>query len=141
MRCNCRSSSSEFEKVSRQSDHFGKGERREIGAYVWARCGFEFETTADAFAMMLNLTEYKVRNNITSERGLYSDNRPVDFATLKGEDKAGNIVPLGKDFLLNSNIQWKGVRDLKLDSPGTKDFIEYLKEKGRMDLVEKYFKE
>jgi hypothetical protein len=43
--------------------------------------------------------------------------------------------------LLNSNIQWKGVRDLKLDSPGTKDFIEYLKEKGRMDLVEKYFKE
>lgn len=112
----------------------------EIGAYVWARYGYEFDRPAEAFNLtIVELTGYLFKRDIEPEKRLYSSNRPIDLALLKGRDKEGRIVNVGKEFLINSNIEWHGKRDLSLDSQGTRDFLEYLRERGREDLIAKYF--
>ncbi len=45
---------------------------------------------------------------------------------------------MGKLSLLEGSY-WDGRRDLRFDSQGTKDFVAYLTQRGRHDLIEKYY--
>jgi hypothetical protein len=126
------------EAKSRPENHLGDGNRQAVGAYVWARCGYEFEGRVDALGVLEKFLEYAVRHGIEPQKKYVGFGRAIDYAKMTGKDREGNIVPLGKDFFLNTRVIWRGVRDLRLDSPGTKIFIEYLEEKGRADLIEKY---
>jgi hypothetical protein len=86
-------------------------------------------------------------NEFSSKRGvdildadLVAIQRPIDIAKLKGWDKEKNIVDIGKEYLLE-NGGWMGVCDLSIDSQNTRDFVDYLYERKRNDLVQKYFSE
>jgi ribosomal protein L23 len=114
-------------------------DKKFVGAYVHALYGYEFEWPGEFSDLGLKLNEYLLNKGIKIDAEIGSLQRPIDFATLKGTDRGGRVVEVGKEFLTTSDLTWEGRRDLALDSPGTQDFIKYLKEKGREDLIEKYF--
>ena len=118
-------------------------EKREIGAYVWAQYGYEYDQPEEILELRNKLTDFaQTRQVILPDISML--NRPIDFARLTGTDADGKSIPIGKDFLINTNVFWHGRRDLALDehgehSQGTKDFIAYLKQRGRKDLADKYY--
>ena len=63
---------------------------------------------------------------------------PIDFARVEGMlEGAEERIPAGKNFLLNTDINWAGRRPLgkgELDN-----FVRLLKKKGKDDLIEETF--
>jgi len=114
-------------------------DKKFIGAYVHALHGYEFEWPGESSSLQSELNEYLAKRGIKIDTEIESLQRPIDFAVLKGRNREGRIVEVGKEFLTASNLNWEGRRDLAFDSPGTQDFIRYLEGKGRNDLIEKYF--
>jgi hypothetical protein len=110
-----------------------------VGAYVWARCGYEFDNLEEARTLIGSLEDYLRRHEIEPAIKLSKIKRPVDMATLKGKDRRGRVVDAGKMFLTSCPVEWHGRRDLRLDSQGTSDFVRYLRERSRNDLIEKYY--
>ncbi|HCC50086.1 MAG: hypothetical protein A2445_00675 [Candidatus Jacksonbacteria bacterium RIFOXYC2_FULL_44_29] len=110
----------------------------QIGAYVWARYGYEFEFPDGADILRKTLIDYAQMSGITVEN-IDQLERPIDFARAQGYDEKGEIVPIGKNLLTKTNTQWYGCRELAMESQGTKDFINYLRERGREDLIKKYY--
>ncbi len=116
---------------SKPIEKSGKTERHpNVGAYFWARCGFEFANLDELLAVRQKLDRYLLAHNIELERDIGTLKRPIEFAKLRGTDTEGNIIPVGKIFLTSTDIEWEGIRDLEPNSQGTRDFAEYLKEKG-----------
>ena len=120
---------------------FFQKQYRQKGAYVWARYGYEFDcSNNNPLRMLEKFVEYCHNHKIKPNGSFYFlEGKPFDLTLLKGTDIDGNLVDLGKFFLLNSDVEWWGVKNLVLDSWGTRCFIDYLRGRGREDLFEKYF--
>lgn len=118
-------------------------EINQIGAYVWACYGYEFDDPETDLPILRDqLIDFAEKNGVTIATDITDINaltRPIHFAKLQGSDNKGQPVAIGKKFLTETKICWKGRRDLALNSPGTKDYIEYLKERGQEDLVKEYY--
>jgi hypothetical protein len=114
-------------------------EEGDVGAYVWAKYGYEFADENAINRLRQAMMSIAGANNITLLVDAKNLKRPLDFANVKGKNNSGEEVNFGKEFLLNDEIAWDGKRDLTPGSQGTKDFIAYLREKGREDLIEKYY--
>jgi len=113
---------------------------KKVGAYVWARYGYEFADESQIENLRMKFYYFAIKQGIVITTFLENLKRPIDFALAQGvPQNGGEKVNIGKMFLLNSNIEWHGKRDLTPGSQGTKDFIAYLKERGREDLIEKYY--
>ncbi|MCL5011239.1 MAG: hypothetical protein M1127_03490 [Patescibacteria group bacterium] len=110
-----------------------------VGGYVWAKYGYEFDDSSDVANVRDDIKRFaKEQNIIIKESDLNRCKRPIDFASLKGKNENGDELPAGKLSLLEHS-QWHGRRDLQFDSQGTKDFVAYLKQRGRRDLIEKFY--
>jgi len=114
-------------------------ERGDVGGYVWALYGYEFGNESDIGHIIKNIIDFAAKNEIIiDEEALRACQRPIDFARFKGKNKNRDEVPVGKLSLLEYS-EWNGRRDLDFNSQGTKDFVAYLKQRGRDDLIEKYY--
>ena len=110
------------------------------GAYVWARYGYEFADERQIESLRTSFYYFALKKGVIIIPFLENLKRPIDFALAKGVPKeGGEKVDIGKIFLLSNNSEWHGKRDLTPGSQGTKDFIAYLKERGREDLIDKYY--
>lgn len=110
-----------------------------IGAYVYARYGWDFDKPSEIIGLQSQLQAYAEERKISIPDDAQLD-RPIDFARLKGTDRDGKSVDVGKKFLVNTNISWSGIRDLN-DARGTQDFVDYLKKRDREDLIKEYYPE
>lgn len=110
-----------------------------VGGYVWALYGYEFVDETDVEAVKKDIRKFAREQEFSIDDDVLNQcERPVDFALLKGKDKNGGEAPVGKLALLESS-QWRGRRDLRFNSQGTKDFADYLILRNRLDLIEDYF--
>jgi len=114
-----------------------------VGAYVWSKYGYSFRIPSRLKDLKNLICFYAKKNNFEIDLDDFNAAKtPLDIANLKSIDQNGNIIHLGKDFLsakFTNELIWEGHRDLSFKSQGTKNFVRYLKQKGRDDLVRKYY--
>jgi len=122
-----------------------------VGAYVWAKYGYEFADEKERDSLAKDLSKFASNQGVKITQDLSDLKRPIDFARVESQIleksrffKKIKKIATGKKFLLNEGflndeIAWHGKRDLTPGSQGTKDFIAYLREKGREDLIQKYY--
>jgi len=120
------------------------GHSKFIGGYVWARMGYGFSLTEYKDDILdtwrKDLSEFANNKNIDIVSDLEKADRPFEISQIMGLDQDKHIVPVGKMFLM-SEMSWYGHRDLRYDSQSTADFVDYLKEKQRADLIKDFITE
>lgn len=113
---------------------------RRIGAYVWARYGFAFDyAQTNSLELLEKFVGYCLEQKVEPENFSFFSDRPLKLALLDGFTQEGQKIKIGKQFLLNSDIEWWGIKDLSPDSLDTKEFLTYLEERDRQDLIKRYF--
>jgi len=116
-------------------------DRGMVGAYVWARYGYDFEYDTPPPHLLERIEAFAQKLRVTIHADPNSLKRPIDFAKLEGTNEQGEPFPLGKEFLTKNECTWMGKKDLSPNSQSTQDFIMYLHERGREDLLKKYYPE
>lgn len=111
------------------------------GAYVWAQYGFEFDEAPQFIPYLkTKLIEYVSKRKVSiPKKTIQKLEKSIDFAQLEGTDAQERKIHVGKEFLSNTKLNWRGKKDLSPDSPETQQFVAYLKKRGRDDLIERYF--
>lgn len=122
---------------------------RMIGAYVWTRFGYEFADSQEASNakkdFLASLKPFFRKQDFSQRikpRIKKAIKKPSSFLKVKLRNtKTGEIRDIGKEILLgeHSPITWHGKRVLDHSSESSKRFVRYLEEKGRHDLIEKYY--
>ncbi len=133
-----------------RNNAYSDEDEKMVGAYVWARYGYEFlddkekEEMITEFTNYIKLLEGRGQKFIKKNKNIKDIKTPRDIAEIIYTDDSGEDVYIGKDFLLAKNnngrtIAWKGERDVSLKSKSTEVFIELLKSKNRDDLIKKHY--
>lgn len=113
-----------------------------VGAYATAiRGGYEFESEAEVERIREEFEHFAGSEYSLDEELLESLKRPYDFACCLLKDEQGVSKPIGKEFFLDleNGVYWHYQIRIPLAGRALEERLEYLKRKGRDDLIKEYY--